>query len=834
MPEPITNPYHPGPPVENVSGFFGRTDLLSNIRRDLEQTNVILLQGQRRIGKTSFLKKIQQSLTDIEGETGPFLPISFDIQPYIGDTLPMFQQHLAQAIASATSTPVFELIKFKADPKAFQEKWLPLALQDCAGRDLVLLVDEFDNLGEISLSKSLDSILGFIASLVAGEAHTKWILTVGCQIGSLPIQYDAIINQAIKETLGRLTRAEAEQLILDPARGILSYTPAAINRIYQLTSGQPHFTQGLCSEVFNRVVLDEERDTADDGDVDQILPGFADRYESAITSIVRGVPPLNERVLAAVARLNENGHLATRREIVKLLMEYEISLSANELSEILDQLAGWDLLTAEGSGWHFSVELVRLYVAEKMSLDMTNALAVDVMDALAKSRFEDAETARKAGQYPFAIAEYQEALKVKPAHRGSLRGLAEAYRKTGDVDGTAEVLNKLYQQGDKTVLEELIEAKSNLASRAEKAENYATAINQYEELLKLDSENAGWGEHLARTLVWDNKKRLEKISPPEKYDLTNKVLGPKYLEDNRQGFAAARQALEKGLSQVTEKKTVYKLNAAMKQVRAREQIDETLEKAGQAYARKDWDLVAKHLLSLYRSDVKLGPDEEKALASAARDALNNKTSFFYSLGLARMPAGAKSILGIFIGLVAALLLVELVPAISSLGAYVYIGCTGLSLWILRAAARRRQRPILLGHLAAILVSAGSAYLCRSWINFPPPATFPAYVTLLLVTAVPMLGASSLDMPSGCSAGWVYSVLALFSGAVGGTVGWVVGKFLGNIFVHYQASWLATALAPGIGLMTGWLFVLFYPVVNEVLDLDSIDIDNAIKILGGKS
>ena len=52
MNKPLINPYTVGPPVMGEN-FYGRDILLQQVERSLRRTNVVLLQGQRRIGKTS-------------------------------------------------------------------------------------------------------------------------------------------------------------------------------------------------------------------------------------------------------------------------------------------------------------------------------------------------------------------------------------------------------------------------------------------------------------------------------------------------------------------------------------------------------------------------------------------------------------------------------------------------------------------------------------------------------------------------------------------------------------------------------------------------------------
>lgn len=62
MRQPI-NPYIAGPPLWDAQDFFGRQDTLKWVVGQLHKptTNALLLFGQRRIGKTSFLFQLEIS-----------------------------------------------------------------------------------------------------------------------------------------------------------------------------------------------------------------------------------------------------------------------------------------------------------------------------------------------------------------------------------------------------------------------------------------------------------------------------------------------------------------------------------------------------------------------------------------------------------------------------------------------------------------------------------------------------------------------------------------------------------------------------------------------------
>ena len=91
MPFP-PNPYIPGGRITDTNRFFGREEFFNDINYYLKTDNVklILLHGQRRIGKSSVIAQIPGKLG-----TDEFVFISFDFQ----DTVNSSHQKIIHSIA---------------------------------------------------------------------------------------------------------------------------------------------------------------------------------------------------------------------------------------------------------------------------------------------------------------------------------------------------------------------------------------------------------------------------------------------------------------------------------------------------------------------------------------------------------------------------------------------------------------------------------------------------------------------------------------------------------------------------------------------------------------
>lgn len=608
------NPYKVGPPVTGCN-FYGRMDLLFKVRQCLCSSNVVVLQGQRRIGKSSFLQRLPNFLNcETVGivNGAPLLPVIFDIQRYIQDTLPQFQEHLAKTIAKAVEISVPSLSEWQSNSTLFRDVWLPQVFERLGSLRLVIIVDEFDNLCEQKDNRATCALVSFLGSLVAGERRLKWVVTVGRDIGKLPIEYDPIVSQATKFHISFLSLEETHQLIFKPASGKLTYEPTAVERIYELTNGQPHLTQALCSEVFERVVFDEEREIATVEDVETVIPQTLKAYQGAIASIAR-VPILEERVMAAVAQLTAEGKTASRDEIISLLVKNRVQLQRDELTVTLDSLLKWKLLVGDAQAHHVAIELVRIWITKNISLEPSREQELDIHYALAQNRYEFAQKACLAGKYDWAIKDYKEALEHIPNHCEALRGLAEAYRLSGDVAGRATTLQKLYLH-ERNVIRELTEALEEYAEQCEKQGEFSVAVEQYETLIKLQNCDR-CQQGLVRSRMREFQRLLDKAE--ENLDLEKTK---QYTEDKLQelvklqsNIVNVKQNLDQGLAVVTNLEQAETLKNNFKKLEHQEWIILKRIQILEAKLQGEWKEVNRLLLEAENAGFQLNPWKKKAL-----------------------------------------------------------------------------------------------------------------------------------------------------------------------------------------------------------------------------
>ncbi|MEH1769653.1 ATP-binding protein [Nostoc sp.] len=138
------NPYIIGTPIEIPEKLFGRETIFEDIKDSLQQdAQVILLNGQRRIGKSSVLKNIPLVVSKDE-----LLFVHCDLQAHshasLGEILYAIFREIFKVINLDTSN-LDILLSIDVDiRRIINNKLLPIVYNALENRKLILLLDEFD------------------------------------------------------------------------------------------------------------------------------------------------------------------------------------------------------------------------------------------------------------------------------------------------------------------------------------------------------------------------------------------------------------------------------------------------------------------------------------------------------------------------------------------------------------------------------------------------------------------------------------------------------------------------------------------------------------------
>lgn len=163
-----------GRPIDYRESLFVRKSIFQLIQENLQQSQqLLLLYGQRRIGKSSIILSIPQQLAEVN----EFVFVTFDLSFYSQQPWSSILAALAQAIVdnleleARISPPTTTELELEIN--IFERQFLPQVYQQLENKNLVLLLDEFDAL----ISQDLESS--------AIETFTKKIFRSSLKKGSV-------------------------------------------------------------------------------------------------------------------------------------------------------------------------------------------------------------------------------------------------------------------------------------------------------------------------------------------------------------------------------------------------------------------------------------------------------------------------------------------------------------------------------------------------------------------------------------------------------------------------------------------------------------------------
>jgi photosystem II stability/assembly factor-like uncharacterized protein/tetratricopeptide (TPR) repeat protein len=485
----IPNPYIAGPPIGGDEGFYGRQDVFDFVRNTFSSAyqKVIVLFGQRRVGKTSILYQLQRPSNLPEG----FHPVYFNLEGRASQNLNEVLYALAEKIAESLNFPPVAQSEFQGDGDYFSKRFLPQAYEALQGQRLLLLFDEFDVLGEelSDETMALNTFFPYLQKRLFDEKKLVYIFVVGRRLEELTPEFLATFKQARTRPISFLSREDARRLIREPMLGILEYDDDSIEQILSVTACHPYLTQLVCFELVDYLdTLGKTKVMVDD--VNAVIDDAIESGGSGLAWLWDGLPIAERFVLSAVTSVTDEKGIATKESINEALRRHRVQLLGIELTRAPDMLVDWGWLekTEERGGYRFIVELLRRWISRKHSLEN----AKRELESISKRAIRDYTYARQAhidGDLEIAVESYRRALIANPNHAGAQLGLAQALHEQGLVEEAVTEYEKAYKL-DEIAVEGLIKALLASGEMLEKdATSVAEAVKRYERVLEIAPDN---------------------------------------------------------------------------------------------------------------------------------------------------------------------------------------------------------------------------------------------------------------------------------------------------------------------------------------------------------
>ena len=283
------SPYIVGKPVDREDMFYGRAGVIERIRRQLgsdANANVILLEGNRRTGKTSVLRQLQKkdalpgwiavycSFQDAEGDESRAGITTQNVYRLMARTLgwalfdvgvrtwlPGQSRPANQHPFKVEFRGVLDHAFVGLHPFETFEEYLATALEAARPRRVLLMLDEFDKLQEgIDSGVTSPQVPENIRHLLQHHAGLSAILTGSRRLKRLREEYwSALFGLGYRIGISALPLEDAQRLVTEPVVDRLRYLPAARDRLVDLCARQPFLVQSLCNRVFEQAAETKER-----------------------------------------------------------------------------------------------------------------------------------------------------------------------------------------------------------------------------------------------------------------------------------------------------------------------------------------------------------------------------------------------------------------------------------------------------------------------------------------------------------------------------------------------------------------------------------------------
>ncbi|MFN5894353.1 MAG: AAA family ATPase, partial [Dolichospermum sp.] len=370
--KPVNNPYVIGDPIMG-NLFIGREDII----RQLEelwlrsyQLQSVVIYGHRRMGKTSILRNAANSLDNQVKVAYVNLLKLGDVTQGVGEVLMAISDEIYQVVNIERPNDD-DLLKL---PELTFNRYFKKVIKNLSG-GLIIAIDEFEKIEElIKAGKISPDFMGFLRGLVQEDSQVAFAFAGLHTLDEMTADYfHPFFGSVINIRVGFLSRGGTGEIIANPAIEdfLLDYTPEALDKIYDLTYGQPYLVKLVGFHVvrlYNDFIFEQGRNrdhifTVEDVDAIVTKPEFFQRGSNYFHGVWGQAGENNDH---------------TQQIILTHLAKYPQGLNVNDLVELtginetdlhkaLETLKRHDVVVENQGRWKIIVELFRRWVVKTHS-----------------------------------------------------------------------------------------------------------------------------------------------------------------------------------------------------------------------------------------------------------------------------------------------------------------------------------------------------------------------------------------------------------------------------------------------------------------------------------
>lgn len=413
----IPNPYIVGKPIEGRDMFFGRLDDFEFIRKKVsgaEKGGIIVLCGSRRSGKTSILFQIN------EGRLGEeFVPVLIDMQSMTARSDKEFLSKLVVDVIAAVKDDRISLqedyiIMAKDNPYSAFQKFSKKVSKILGNKKLIIMFDEYE-LFETHIGKGNFSI-DILNALSSWMEHRKGVFLIFTGSDKLESRktafWERFLPKATHRRISFISRADTSRLIHEPVSGMVNFKEGVEDEIYNLTAGQPFYTQVICQTIIDHL-NEHKKYTVSLSDINEVVTYIVENPLPQMIFAWNVLSDYGKFILSIMGELSkEDNKPIDIEEICKFPEKEQIGykFDSNKIRESAENLFHSDYLEKAKSGekYSFKMDLWRRWIVLMHSIwQVINELSSDgheMADGIIHIKTEKKNIARKSFSVLIVIA----------------------------------------------------------------------------------------------------------------------------------------------------------------------------------------------------------------------------------------------------------------------------------------------------------------------------------------------------------------------------------------------------------------------------------------------
>ncbi|NET29886.1 ABC transporter substrate-binding protein [Okeania sp. SIO1I7] len=486
------NPYVIGRPIDETDLFFGRESLFEFIKDNLRNNQqVILLHGQRRIGKSSILRQIPEKV-NLDNE---FVFVLSDFQHQSQWSLHEVVHGLANEIVEklidkklidnrdAIDLPFLENLELdlKQNGVKFRE-FLEQVYEKLDDKKLVLLLDEFDVLEGKNYQSEFEDFFRYLKSIISYEERLFIIPVVGRRLDNMPKLHNNLFNKVPQLRIGLLDSFSTERLIKNPVGESLEYHKDAVEEIKKLSECHPYFTQGICSALFTQA-RDNSKTEILPEDVNQVIDSTIELLEPGLIWFRDGLPTLERIVFSAAA----TAHKSPRQNPLELLKDFGVDIEHENLYQASQNLIENKFLDEDG--YKVTIKFVRYWLVQYYPLE-SSIWEFEELESDASDYYKKANIWRERGKTEDELYHYNKVLELNPNHFSALFRLAELHLIREEFLKASELYERGYKVNPERAKDEYIESLLGAIKLHLEDRKFQEASELYERFCGVNPEGA--------------------------------------------------------------------------------------------------------------------------------------------------------------------------------------------------------------------------------------------------------------------------------------------------------------------------------------------------------